>query len=247
MRRVLFKWRGASVYSYPFMLYMGIVLGVIAGTYAAGLRGLDQARVYTAMLLLVAPALVGSRLLFVASHWKTYRDNRSLIWRRTEGGAALYGGLITAALVSLPLLWILRTSIGAFWDAAAITLLVGMIFTKMGCLLNGCCAGRPTTHRLACHLPNVRGIWCRRVPSQLLEAGLAALLLMGVGLTWSRHRFDGELFLYIVAAYALGRWGLEFSREDVDRVGGLSLHRTISVLLAAISLGCVVVLTRHAS
>src|SRR5262249_52817600 len=57
MRRVLFQWRGVQVHAYPAMLYLGLVFGVTGGTYAGALRGLDPARTFAAMLLLVLPAL----------------------------------------------------------------------------------------------------------------------------------------------------------------------------------------------
>jgi phosphatidylglycerol:prolipoprotein diacylglycerol transferase len=232
MRRVLFEWRGIKLYSYPVMLYFGTLLGIGAGTYGAWLHGLNPGRVYLAMLLLFPAGLVGARLLFVISHWHIYRREPRRIWRQSEGGSSLYGGLILFFLLSLPLLKILGISIGGFWDAASITLLTGMIFTKVGCLLNGCCGGKPTSGPLGLYLPDHRGIWRRRLPTQLLEAGWAALILLGLAGLWNKLP-EGALFLYTVAAYSLGRWWLESTREDIEAVGVLSLHRAISVVLVA--------------
>src|SRR5690348_14105542 len=100
MRRVLFSWRGLKIYAYPFMLYLGLTFGVMAGTYAATQRGLNPARSYIAMLLLSASALAGARLLFVAANWRIYRHEPRRIWKRSEGGYALYGGLLLALLLS---------------------------------------------------------------------------------------------------------------------------------------------------
>src|SRR2546429_3202872 len=113
MRRVLFQWRGMKLYSYPVMLYVGVVFGVIGGTVAGARHGLDPARISTAMVLLVLPAMVGARLLFVALHWKVFRDRPATVLRRSEGGAALFGGLVLILLLSIPLLSQLGISIGA--------------------------------------------------------------------------------------------------------------------------------------
>jgi phosphatidylglycerol---prolipoprotein diacylglyceryl transferase len=188
------------------------------------------------MQVLVLPAIVGSRLLFVLSHWELYRHQPDRIWRRSEGGAALYGGLITALLLSLPLLSLLSIPVGAFWDAATVTILVGMIFTKIGCLLNGCCAGRATEGRLALCLPNVFGVWQRRVPSQLFEAVFAVVLLLVALALWDRLPLSGAVFLFCLTVYAAARWVLESTRETIDCAAGLSLHRIISASLAALSL-----------
>jgi phosphatidylglycerol:prolipoprotein diacylglycerol transferase len=243
MRRVLFQWRGIKIYAYPAMLYLGTVLGVIGGCFAAALHGLDPRQTAAAMLLLVLPALVGSRLLYVASHWPAYRREPRRIWRRSEGGAAMYGGLVLAFLVSLPLLGVFGISVGAFWDAATLTILIGMIFTRVGCLLNGCCAGRPTKAWFSLYLPNVHGIWCRRLPTQLLEAGLAVVLLLGSIWAWNRLPFNGALFLANLAAYGVGRWWLETARETIDTIGSVRLNRAISLGLVALSLGILVGIT----
>jgi phosphatidylglycerol:prolipoprotein diacylglycerol transferase len=187
------------------------------------------------MFLLVPVALVGARLLFVLSHWPVYREQPSRIWKQSEGGAALYGGLVLALLFSLLLPKIFRLPLGAFWDAATVTMLTGMIFAKMGCLLNGCCAGRPAAGRLAMYLPDLRGVWCRRVPTQLLEAGLAATLL-GASIALRNHfPFDGALFLSVVAAYSAGRWWFESTKESIDTIWNISIHRAFSAILFAVS------------
>jgi phosphatidylglycerol:prolipoprotein diacylglycerol transferase len=235
LRRILCEWRGIRLYAYSVALYLGILLGVVSGTYAATLHGLNATRVYVAMFLLVPVALVGARLLFVLSHWPVYREQPSRIWKQSEGGAALYGGLVLALLFSLLLPKIFRLPLGAFWDAATVTMLTGMIFAKMGCLLNGCCAGRPAAGRLAMYLPDLRGVWCRRVPTQLLEAGLAAALL-GASIALRNHfPFDGALFLSVVAAYSAGRWWFESTKESIDTIWNISIHRAFSAILFAVS------------
>jgi prolipoprotein diacylglyceryltransferase len=236
VRRVLYEWHGVKLYSYPVMLYCGTLAGICAGTCAAWLHGLNPGRVYLAMLLLFPVGLVGARLLFVITNWRLYRREPRRIWRQSEGGASLYGGLVLFFLLSLPLLKILRIPPRAFWDVASITLLIGMVFTKVGCLLNGCCGGKPTSGPLALYLPNIKGVWARRVPTQLLEAGWAALILLGLLLLWNRLPFDGGLFLYTVAAYSLGRCWLEKTRDDIETVGQLSLHRAIALVLVVVCL-----------
>ena len=94
VRRIMFEWRGIKLYSYPVMLYVGLLSGVLAGTYGAGLYGLNPGRVYAAMLLLIPLALVGAKLLFLLAHWRLFRREPRRIWRQSEGEASLYGGLI---------------------------------------------------------------------------------------------------------------------------------------------------------
>jgi len=176
------------------MLYLGLVAGVFAGNSAAHAAGLDAFRVFVATLILIVPAIAGARLLYVASNWKTYSSNLARIWDRREGGMAMLGGLPLAIGLSLPLLSALQLDFGAFWDVAVFTILVGMIFTRGGCLLNGCCAGRPSKSWLSVCLPNAKGVWERRLPTQCLEAAWAGMLLAAALTVRSRVPFPGALF-----------------------------------------------------
>ena len=135
------------------MLYVGLVFGVVAGNIAAHAAGLNTLRVYIGTMLLIIPALIGARLLFVVSEWKFYLRNPRRIWNRAEGGFMMYGAVPVMLLCSVPLLRALHIGIGAFWDVSTFTILVGMIFTRVGCLLNGCCCGRETGAGSECDCP----------------------------------------------------------------------------------------------
>jgi prolipoprotein diacylglyceryltransferase len=228
-------WHGINVYSYPALLYLGLVLGLAAGNVAAHQAQVNAGAVFIATLLLLVPALVGARLLFVATAWPIYRREPRRIWRRAEGGSALYGGLIVALAVSPPLLAALHLSFGAFWDIAAITALVAMLCARVGCLLNGCCAGRPSHHWIAVHLPDLAGVWQRRYPTQLLEAALAAALLAGVAIFWGHRPFAGAAFLVALGGYGLGRLALQPLRAEEPDASSF-VYLVISVALVATAL-----------
>jgi phosphatidylglycerol:prolipoprotein diacylglycerol transferase len=233
MRPVLFRLRGVPIYSYPAMLYVGMVTGVVAGNRVAHAIGLDAFRVFVAIFLLIVPALLGARLLWVACNWSLYRRDLRRIWDRGDGGAAQYGGLLLILPLSIPVLAVLGVPFAAFWDVAAIAILVAMIFTRAGCLLNGCCSGRPA-RVWGLRLPNHAGVWEKRIPSQCLEAGLASLLLAVAALTWGRMPFPGALCLCMVGGYGAGRLVLESTREQPDG-SRFTLHHAISLLLLVAS------------
>jgi phosphatidylglycerol:prolipoprotein diacylglycerol transferase len=218
-RRYLFDRRGVDVPSYTAMLYLGCTLGVFAGAAVAASAGLDPSRVSLATILLLIPALAGARLWFVLEHWSVYRRELRRIWRRSEGGAALHGGLLLSLVVSVPLLALLEIPFWTFWDAASYTMLIGLIFTRVGCLMNGCCAGRATSGRLGVWLPDHHGVWRRRIPTPLLEAGWAALVLAGAALAHAGSPFAGAVFLGVLAAYGAGRLLLEPTRASAGSRG----------------------------
>jgi phosphatidylglycerol---prolipoprotein diacylglyceryl transferase len=233
---IMFRWRGLTIHSYAAMQYVGLVLGVIAGNSAAHAAGLDAYRVFIATCILLFPALAGARLLHVASHWKFYRANRSRIWDRSEGGAANYGGILVAVPLSIPLLRLLHVPFAAFWDVSMVTIMVGMIFTRIGCLLNGCCAGRPTDSWFGIQLPDHTGVSERRIPTQLLEAGWATVLLASAIIVWPSLPFEGALFVFVSVGYATGRLLLESTRNTSRNGLRFTLHHAISLLIIAASL-----------
>jgi prolipoprotein diacylglyceryltransferase len=218
------------------MLYLGLVAGVLAGNRAAHASGIDPFRVFVATFALLVPALVGARLLFVVSEWPHYRGDLRRIFTRREGGASQYGGLLLALPLSIPIIGALGLPYGAFWDVAGFTILVGMIFTRIGCLLNGCCSGRPSRTWWAIYLPNHEGMWTTRVPTQCLEALLAAALLAASAASWHLMPFPGALFACIAAGYGAGRLVLESTREQpIARAFTLQHAISLVVMLSSMA------------
>lgn len=235
MRRVLFEWHGIRIWSYPAFLYLGLVAGMFVQHAVALASGLDALGVYVATLLLLPVALVGARLLFVVSHWRTFRSEPRRIWRRSDGGLSMLGAVPCMLLASIPLLRALGVPFWSFWDATAFCILTGMAFTRVGCLLNGCCAGRVTDGALGIMLTDIHGVRARRIPMQLFEGATALLLLALAAAVRKDLTTPGALFLLTLGTYGTARAGLQRLRADPDRVGGVDVMFVISLLLVAAS------------
>jgi phosphatidylglycerol:prolipoprotein diacylglycerol transferase len=183
------------VSSYKVMLWLGCVAGIFAAAPIAGERGLDENRFALAVVVLLIPALAGARGWYLLRHPGG---------RGGAAGSALFGGLVVAPLVSVPVLAAAGLGVLPFWDAASITMLVGMAFTRVGCLLNGCCGGR--------EIPGRPG----RYPTQLLEIGVAVVILGSV-LALRTALPDGTLFAVVVTAYVAARVPLQRLRVQAAR------------------------------
>jgi phosphatidylglycerol---prolipoprotein diacylglyceryl transferase len=240
MHPVLFRLGKTTVWSYPAMLFLGLLAGFVAGNLLAHASGMNAFRVYVASLILFVPALIGAKLLYVLSHWQNYRHDRKKIWRSGEGGGAMYGGLLLVLPFSVPVLAALHLSAGSYWDVAVFTMLVAMVLGRLGCLMNGCCAGRPSKSLLGIYLPNREGVWERRVPTPCLEAALGVALVVLALAFRPFMPFPGSLFLLVTAGYALGRLVLESTREQT-RIGRFTIHHGISILLIVSCLGTLAV------
>jgi phosphatidylglycerol:prolipoprotein diacylglycerol transferase len=126
---------------------------------------------------------------------------------------------------------------GSFWDAAALTILLGMAFTRVGCFLNGCCYGRPSDAWFALSLPDHHGVWRRRIPTQLMEMAFA-LVLFGAALALRNSApFPGAIFCVVLACYGIGRWYLESLREDETGGRDNTAMRATSIVLVIAALG----------
>lgn len=217
--------------SYSAMLYLGCAGGTLAGAAWASASGLAPRSFALVTILLLVPAFIGARLWFVAQHIETYRADPPRVWRPSEGGSSLYGGLVLAVLCSVPVLALAGLSFPRFWDAAAITMLVGLIATRVGCLLNGCCVGRATAGRLGVWLPDGHGTWLRRYPTPMMEAAWGAAILAACLALGPDPAHPGAVFAGVVAAYAAGRLVLEPTRESARPGRERNVNMGFSALL----------------
>lgn len=171
------------------------------------------------------------------------------------GGLTYYGGFLGASAAAW---WLLKRDRFPFWkaaDMAGFAIPLGLGFGRMGCLLAGCCFGLRTDGPLGLAFPGgspaseaqfkLKELASARLeshpvhPTQIYESAvsfaIAAVCLLYVH---GRKRYDGQVFVWFLALYALGRFALEFLRAD-DRGGllGLSTSQLIGLALVGVALG----------
>ena len=238
VRRVLFRVRGITIWSYPALLYVGLVCGFYVMYAVAPSLGMPRLRAAVAVLILFAPAVAGARIWFVVDHWAIYRRDPQRIWRYSEGGLTLYGGLVLTLLLSPAVLVPLGLGYTAFWDGATFTMLTGMVFTRVGCLLNGCCSGRCSDGRLGLRLPDDAGHWSRRYPVQLLELATALVLLAVSASLLAAGASRGTIFALALVGYSVARFAIDPLRERPPRIAAgrrsaLAAFLACSIMAAA--------------
>lgn len=238
-RRYLFHIGRHGIPTFAGLLYFGFALGVAFGGHETGL---GYSRFAPAALILLVFALIGARIWYFIGHPQSLADGAV---RVQDAGAALYGGLVLSFAVSWPVLHLMGLEFWRAWDGVGIIMLVGMAVTRIGCLINGCCSGRETQGPFGLWLPDERGEWKRRYPTQLFEAGWSATIL-GVGVwLYEPSARPGLLFLGSAAAYGTGRLGLELLRADAASTAlPTRLNVAFSAVLAAVSLGAFVLKLR---
>jgi hypothetical protein len=110
---------------------------------------------------------------------------------------------------------------------------------RLGCLLSGCCFGRPWKAGVRYrHAHAAMGfpeqlVDVRLFPIQAVESSWIAGLAASVSFLIYHHSLPGSAFAFYVCGYACGRFCFEFARGDTDRPywQGFSQAQWISLLL----------------
>ncbi len=163
------------------------------------------------------------------------------------GGLTIYGAVLGAALG----IWVYSKfsnfQFGYFADLIAPGIILSQAVGRVGCLLNGCCYGAPTS--LFCGIvytdPDSYGpIGIAVHPTQIYEIVynlivFAVLLKLG-----RRFKPDGSLFLIYMSLYALWRVGIGFLRDGTPFIFGLHPAQVIGLIVLAIAIPIMAYRTR---
>jgi phosphatidylglycerol:prolipoprotein diacylglycerol transferase len=152
---------------------------------------------------------------------------------RLRNGWCIQGFIIGASLAAAILLVVIGIPVGVFLDATAPGLLLAMAVGRVGCFFAGCCGGPPTASRFGVWSSDQR-VGARRIPTQLMESGLAGILGLGTLVAVLRHGPSGSAFFVAgLAAYTLARQGILHVRAERRKT---RLGLPVTIALAALML-----------
>jgi prolipoprotein diacylglyceryl transferase len=233
--------------AYALFIIAGIVAALMIGDRRWEARGGQRGVIYDIALWAVPFGLVGGRLYHLATDWRTYWGPAGAgsmaalrIW---DGGLGIWGAVALGAVGA----WIGCRRRGiplpAFGDAIAPGIILAQAIGRLGNYFNQELYGRDTT------LPWGLEIFYRRDPSGYIDphsldgvsTGQVALvvqptflyeliwnLLVFVALIYIDRRFNfghGRLFALYVAAYCVGRFGVELLRNDTaTQIAGIRIN-----------------------
>lgn len=187
---------GLVPFVWPALVLLGVALGFAVQALLVARAHGDVGSTMSISGLAVLAGWIGAKAWYVAVH----RGRRFDGW--CVQGAILGGAAVAAAI---PIIGP-GITIGAYLNAAAPGLMLGLAAGRPGCFWAGCCTGRPTASRWGVWSSD-RHLGIRRVPTQFMESvlclaiGLITLLLVLIGGLGS----SGAVFIGAVAAYTLGR------------------------------------------
>lgn len=270
---------GIPIFGYGLMLMLGFLATLVLGCWRARKYGLTRDAVIDVGIIAILAGVIGARLAFLFLDY-TPSDGKIgtlaewvAVW---EGGLTFQGGLILALAAAYGYLRWKGISVGRMFDAYAPGLAIGVGFGRLGCLMNGCCWGKPAPHgspfgmrfpnhmeamaEQIVHYTRQPDVWAGlmemlgypaettpTVPIYATQSiSAVGLFLLGIGLMgmekWVHRRVAGQVVLWFVLAYSVGRFFIEFWRDDTPlRYGiggfeGLKLGQWFAVGMFAAAL-----------
>jgi phosphatidylglycerol:prolipoprotein diacylglycerol transferase len=239
--------------SYGFMLALSFLIGIWLAGRRAKQAGIDAQKILDLSVIIIIAAVVGSRLLYVVFHLDQYSNPLDMfaLW---QGGATFYGGFILAVAASY--FWIQKNNLSflKIADIMSPSIALGLVFTRIGCFLSGCCYGKPTHMPWGVVFPpdspagtaamaTAQQLGVDHValhPTQIYSSIKGLVIFTALMLLQPRlKQKQGATFGLLMVLYGIGRFTIDFFRyyETNARVlFGLSFNQVISVALIGLGL-----------
>lgn len=192
------------------------------------------------ILYAIPLAVIFARIYYVVFAWEQFQDQPIHILYIWEGGLAIYGGVIGGLLG----LWILsrrrKISLQVLTDVAVPSLLLGQAIGRWGNFFNGEAHGQLVANPALQFFPvavQIDGFWYYATFFYESMWNLLGFLFLYA----NRRRFReegqaGDLTLWYLAWYGLGRMTIEMLRTDSLMLGNMRISQGLSILLFAVSM-----------
>jgi phosphatidylglycerol:prolipoprotein diacylglycerol transferase len=165
---------GRHVVTYDLLLTLYLAVALLL-TMRLARRGGTPPRVVLGVFALAAPAgLLGARLLDALEYPDRYPDAAALVG--PGAGSSIFGAFVVAGATAAVYLRLRGVSCLRVLDAGAPAMALGEAVTRIGCFLNGCCYGVPTSGPLAVRFPRESFAFGDQVATGLVSPAADATL-----------------------------------------------------------------------
>lgn len=261
---------GLPIFGYGFMLFIAVAVGGWWAAWRAQRERLSSDKIWDLAFCLFICGIAGARLFYLIEYRdRVFQDVTTIpqfvitVLNLSSGGIVLYGGLIAAAVAFFVFCGINRIRPLALLDIITPSIFLGIGFGRIGCFLNGCCYGEPSTLPWAVSFPRDSATFGALVEKKLLDPNAVCTpplhptqiysaidgFVIAALTAWyfSRRRRNGEVFAIGLFIYPITRFLIEFIRNDEPGLLGpkLTIAQWISVGMFAIAIGYIAWLSRR--
>lgn len=210
---------GFEIKWYGVIIALGVLLAVLYCSRRSKEFGLTSDDVLNIVIVGLPSAIVGARLYYVVFEWDRF-FGPGIPWYKCldirEGGLAIYGGVIGAVL-GIVIFYLSgkdrREKLLASFDIGAPGLLIGQSVGRWGNFFNREAHGGETDSFLRMGLiEGGKQIYVH--PTFLYESVWNLLGLILLHFLSKKRKFDGQVFLFYLVWYGIGRAWIEGMRTD---------------------------------
>ena len=250
MHPSLFKIGPIEIHSYGFSLAISFLVGIFFAMYRAKKQGVDPNKIMDLSVVIVISAILGARFLYVIFHLEEFTGH----WADTINpfqsngqvgiaGLTMLGGFIAALFSSLIYIKIKKLNVLKISDIMAPSMGLGILITRIGCFLNGCCYGVPTesSFGMIFSIESPAGYHFTNIPihpAQLYSSLYGLIILVSLLLIEKIKKFDGLLLYCFLILYGISRFVVDIFRYYEDSMvifnlgnNPISLNQGISFLM----------------
>ncbi|MDD5246062.1 MAG: prolipoprotein diacylglyceryl transferase [Candidatus Omnitrophica bacterium] len=216
-----------TIYSYGLMMALAFLTSVSLAGMRARKEGIDPEVIFNVALQAMIWGVVGARAFYVLENLSEYLSNPREIIMLQHGGLSWFGGFIAGSGSVLIYLKKKKLKVITILDLIVPFLALGQSIGRIGCLLNGCCYGRPS--ELGIYFP-VHG--AELIPTQLYSSLFLIVIFVILRIIQERPHQAGKIFFAYLLLYSLKRFLIEFWRADNPGVlWGLTLFQVLSIIM----------------
>ncbi len=241
MHPILFTINDFPIPTYGPVYLISYLASVAVGAWLiSGRTGKPFWTIFEIIFQFAIAGEIGARVTFVIVEWDRFAAGQIPLKQFLFSGRVVLGGVMVGTIAAIYLFRKHRLPLAMTLDAAGVGVALGLGIGRLGCLLAGCCFGKPTdlpwgivfTDPIAQRL-NGTPLNVPLHPTQLLQ--MASGLLIFAVLLWlfRRKHADGQIFIAFLGLVGLLRFGIEFLRGDPRGEGlGLATSQWIGLAMA---------------
>ncbi len=230
MYNTLFSIGSLTIHSYGVMIALGFAAAIVMSYCRAKAYGLKKEAIIDIALLAMIFGFLGAKLLYVIVEYKAFFTDPLRVLG--SEGFVVYGGIIGGVAAAMVYCKKKKLSFISYFDLAIPAVAAAQGLGRIGCFLAGCCYGCES-HVLGVIFPagSIAPAGIPLLPTQLISSAGDLLIALVLVLYARKSKIKGNVGALYLLLYGLGRFGIEFFRNDTrGSVGFLSTSQLISIL-----------------